>query len=39
MGGSGNKDVLGRLVSIPGVTLGGGVDETASFLRTVLLVR
>jgi len=40
MGGSGNKDVIGRLVSIPGVTLGvGGVDETASFLRTVLLVR
>jgi len=40
MGGSGNKDVIGRLVAIPGVTLGtSSVDTTASFLRTVLLVR
>ena len=40
MGGSGNKDVCGRLVAIPGLTSGGGsVDETASFLRKVLLVR
>ena len=40
MGGSGNKDVIGRLVAIPGVTkAGGNVDESASFLRTVLLVR
>lgn len=40
MGGSGNKDVIGRLVAIPGVTKAGGtVTETASFLRTVLLVR
>jgi len=40
MGGAGNKDVVGRLVAIPGVTLGSGsVDETASFLRKVLLVR
>jgi Flp pilus assembly protein TadG len=38
--GPGNKDVIGRLVAIPGVTRGGGsVDETASFLRKVLLVR
>lgn len=40
MGGSGNKDVVGRLVAIPGVTIAGSnVDSTASFLRTVLLVR
>ena len=40
MGGPGNKDVIGRLVAIPGLTQGGGsVDETASFLRKVLLVR
>jgi len=40
MGGPGNKDVIGRLVAIPGLTVGGGnVDETASFLRKVLLVR
>jgi Putative Flp pilus-assembly TadE/G-like len=40
MGGTGNKDVIGRLVAIPGVTKGAGsVDESASFLRKVLLVR
>jgi hypothetical protein len=40
MCGPGNKDVCGRLVAIPGLTRGGGsVDETASFLRKVLLVR
>ncbi len=40
MGGSGNKDVIGRLCAIPGVTKGGGsVAASASFLRTVLLVR
>ena len=40
MGGPGNKDVIGRLVAIPGLTKGdGSVDETASFLRKVLLVR
>jgi hypothetical protein len=40
MGGNGNKDVIGRLVSIPGLTKGtSNVDESASFLRTVLLVR
>lgn len=40
MCGAGNKDVCGRLVAIPGLTSGGGsVDETASFLRKVLLVR
>lgn len=40
MCGTGNKDVCGRLVAIPGMTKGGGsVDETASFLRKVLLVR
>lgn len=40
MCGTGNKDVCGRLVAIPGLTKGGGsVDETASFLRRVLLVR
>jgi hypothetical protein len=40
MGGNGNKDVLGRLVSIPGLTQGtSNVDESASFMRTVLLVR
>jgi hypothetical protein len=40
MGGSGNKDVIGRLVAIPGVRkAGGNVVSSASFLRTVLLVR
>jgi Flp pilus assembly protein TadG len=40
MCGTGNKDVCGRLVAIPGLTQGGGsVDETASFLRKVMLVR
>jgi Flp pilus assembly protein TadG len=39
MGGTGNKDVLGRLVEVPGVTTGGGVTSTASFLRKVILVR
>jgi Putative Flp pilus-assembly TadE/G-like len=40
MCGKGNKDVCGRLVAIPGLKQGGGsVDETASFLRKVLLVR
>jgi putative Flp pilus-assembly TadE/G-like protein len=40
MGGSGNKDVVGRLVAIPGVTVGAGsIDESAAFLRKVLLVR
>jgi hypothetical protein len=33
-------EVCGSLVAIPGVSEGGGsVDETASFLRKVLLVR
>jgi Flp pilus assembly protein TadG len=40
MGGQGNKDVVGRLVAVPGLTKGtSSVDETASFLRKVLLVR
>jgi hypothetical protein len=40
MGGQGNKDVIGRLVAIPGVTKGTtSVDDTASFMRKVLLVR
>jgi Putative Flp pilus-assembly TadE/G-like len=40
MGGTGNKDVIGRLVAIPGVTKGTtSVDDTASFLHKVLLVR
>jgi hypothetical protein len=40
MGGSGNKDVIGRLVAIPGLTKGNSnVDESASFLRKVMLVR
>jgi Flp pilus assembly protein TadG len=40
MCGPGNKDVCGRLVAIPAQKReGGGVDETASFLRKVLLVR
>jgi hypothetical protein len=40
MCGPGNKDVCGRLVAIPGLTQGStSVDETASFLRKVLLVR
>ena len=40
MGGPGNKDVIGRLVAIPGMANGGAnVDESASFLRKVLLVR
>jgi hypothetical protein len=38
--GATDGEVLGRLVAIPGLTAAGGnVDETASFLRTVLLVR
>jgi hypothetical protein len=37
---SDGKEILGRLVAIPGLTKGTtGVDETASFLRTVRLVR
>jgi Flp pilus assembly protein TadG len=37
---SDGKEILGRLVAIPGLTKGtSGVDETASFLRTVRLVR
>jgi hypothetical protein len=40
MGGKGNKDVIGRLVAIPGLTKGtSSVDESASFMRTVMLVR
>lgn len=40
MCGAGNKDVCGRLVVVPGLTKGAGsVDETAAFLRKVLLVR
>jgi hypothetical protein len=40
MGGPGNKDVIGRMCAIPGLTRGAGsVDETASFLRRVMLVR
>ena len=39
-GNKGSKNVVGRLVAIPGVTKGSSnVDESASFLRTVLLVR
>jgi Flp pilus assembly protein TadG len=37
---SDGKEVVGRLVAIPGLTKGTtSVDETASFLRTVRLVR
>jgi Flp pilus assembly protein TadG len=37
---SGGANVTGRLVAVPGLTEGAGsVTETASFLRTVLLVR
>jgi Flp pilus assembly protein TadG len=40
MGGSANKDVVGRLVEIPGLKKSGNtVTATSSFLRTVLLVR
>ena len=40
MGGSGNKDVIGRLAAVPGTHKAGSVfDETASFMRTVMLVR
>jgi hypothetical protein len=40
MTGSGNKDVIGRLVAIPGLTKGtSSVDDSASFLKKVLLVR
>jgi hypothetical protein len=40
MGGPGNKYVLGRLAAIPGLSkAGGNVDETASFMRHVMLVR
>jgi len=38
--GMSSKDVLGRLVAIPGMTKGTtNVDDSASFMRTVLLVR
>jgi Flp pilus assembly protein TadG len=38
--GMDGKDVLGRLAAIPGFVKGNtGVDETASFLRKVMLVR
>jgi hypothetical protein len=40
MGGAGNKDVIGRLVAIPGITTNGGtVDATSAFLQKVILVR
>jgi len=40
MGGSGNKDVIGRLVEIPGLTKGtSSVTATAAFLHKVMLVR
>ena len=39
MGGSGNKDVIGRLVTIPALKAGSTVTETASFMRKVRLVR
>jgi len=39
MGGRGNRDVLGRLVSVPGLRRGTGVTNEASFLRTIILVR
>jgi hypothetical protein len=40
MGGPGNKYVLGRLAAIPGLSkAGSNVDETASFMRHVMLVR
>jgi hypothetical protein len=40
MGGSGNKDVIGRLMAIPGKTKGAStVTTTASFMRKVLLIR
>jgi hypothetical protein len=40
MGGPGNKYVIGRLAAIPGLSLAGSnVDETASFMRHVMLVR
>jgi len=40
MGGAGNKDVVGRLVEIPGLTKGtSSVTATAAFLRKVMLVR
>jgi hypothetical protein len=40
MCGAGNRDVCGRLVAIPGTTVGTtSVDDTASFLYHVLLVR
>jgi hypothetical protein len=41
MGGAGNKDVVGRLVEVPGTLNKGSstVPVTSSFLRTVLLVR
>ena len=40
MCGPGNKDVCGRLVVVPGLTEGtSSVDDTAAFLRKVLLVR
>jgi hypothetical protein len=40
MCGPGNKNVCGRLVVVPGLTEGtSSVDDTAAFLRKVLLVR
>ena len=40
MTGPGNRDVLGRLVSVPSLTRGGNVlPGESSFLRTVILVR
>jgi hypothetical protein len=40
MCGTGNRDVCGRLVAIPGLTKGSSsVDDTAAFLLKVLLVR
>ena len=38
--GQNRHDVIGRLVAVPGLTVGtSSVDETASFMRKVLLVR
>ncbi len=39
MGGQGNRDVIGRLVAVPGLKRGTGVSNEATFLRTVILVR
>jgi hypothetical protein len=40
MGGPGNRDVIGRLVALAGLTRGTpNINNSSAFLRTVILVR